>query len=82
MWGKSVSEHGMSKHRSMANPEPTSPWGDWLAEHGGRLLLFARQQTRRAEDAQDVMQEALVKLARKVGEGSFVGGQEAWLPFL
>lgn len=59
-----------------------SPWRDWLAEHGPKLLLFSRQQTRRPEDAEDILQEALVKLARKVDEGSFVGGEEAWLPFL
>lgn len=45
-------------------------------------MLFARQQTRNQEDAEDALQEALVKLARKVDEGTFVGGQEAWLPFL
>lgn len=44
--------------------------------------MFARQQTRRPEDAEDVLQEALVKLAKKVDTGVFVGGQEAWLPFL
>ena len=60
----------------------TARWGDWLAEHGSKLLLFARQQTRRHEDAEDILQEALVKLARKVEEGEFFGGQEAWLPFL
>ena len=62
--------------------QTTSRWRDWLAEHGPKLLLFARQQTRRPEDAEDILQEALVKLARKVDEGSFVGGQEAWMPFL
>jgi RNA polymerase sigma-70 factor (ECF subfamily) len=62
--------------------EALSPWRDWLTEHGGKLLLFARQQTRRPEDAEDALQEALVKLAKKVDSGSFVGGQEAWLPFL
>ena len=65
-----------------AMKEQTSRWGDWLREHGPRLLLFARQQTRRQEDGEDILQEALVKLARKVDEGSFVGGQEAWMPFL
>ena len=60
----------------------SSPWRDWLEEHGSKLLLFARQQTRRPEDAQDVLQEALVKLAKKVDTGVFVGGQESWLPFL
>ena len=59
-----------------------SIWYAWLAENGARMLLFARQQTRNAQDAEDVMQDALVKLARKVGEGSFDGGREQWKPFL
>lgn len=62
-------------------PQP-SPWRAWLAEHGGKLLLFARQQTRSAADAEDILQDSLVKLARKVEENTFIGGQEAWLPFL
>lgn len=66
----------------MAEPEPPTPWRAWLEEHGGKLLLFARQQTRRAGDAEDVLQEALVKLAKKVESGEFVGGQAAWMPFL
>lgn len=57
-------------------------WGAWLKEHGSRLLLFARQQTRSQADAEDVLQDALVKLARKVSEGTFDGGQPAWLPYL
>jgi RNA polymerase sigma-70 factor (ECF subfamily) len=57
-------------------------WGEWLAENGPRMLLFARQQTRTAEDAEDVLQDALVKLARKVDEGTFDGGQESWKPYL
>jgi len=72
----------MSRTNSMAEPENPTPWRDWLEEHGGKLLLFARQQTRRAGDAEDVLQEALVKLAKKVESGEFVGGQEAWMPFL
>lgn len=54
----------------------------WLEEHGSKFLLFARQQTRSLADAEDVLQEALVKLARKVEEGSFVGTEEAWPAFL
>lgn len=54
----------------------------WLEEHGSKLLLFARQQTRSLADAEDVLQDALVKLARKVEEGTFLGGEDAWLPFL
>lgn len=62
-------------------PEP-SRWRLWLDEHGSKILLFARQQTRSIADAEDVLQEALVKLARKVEEGTFLGGQESWLPFI
>jgi len=57
-------------------------WRAWLEEHGPRMLLFARNQTRTAEDAEDVLQDALVKLAKKVSEGSFDGGQESWRPYL
>src|SRR6187431_1900332 len=44
--------------------EPVQPagWKQWFATHGSRLLLFARQQTRTSEDAEDVLQEAMVRL--------------------
>lgn len=61
---------------------PALDWAAWLTEHGPRLLLFARQQTRNEADAEDALQDALVKLAKKVDEKTFVGGQEAWMPFL
>lgn len=72
---------------SMTSAIATSPqqdvdWGTWLNEHGSKLLLFARQQTRSIADAEDILQDALVKLAQKVAEESFDGGQPAWLPFL
>ena len=60
----------------------TIPWRRWLGEHGPKLLLFARQQTRSAEDAEDIFQEAMVKLIEKVETGDFFGGEEAWLPYL
>lgn len=60
----------------------TSRFRPWLEEHGSKLLLFARQQTRTLADAEDVLQDALVKLARKVEEGTFVGGPDAWLAFI
>jgi RNA polymerase sigma-70 factor (ECF subfamily) len=60
----------------------SSEWRAWIAEHGPRLLLFARQQTRSHEDAEDILQDALVKLVDKLRSGEFVGGQEAWLPYL
>lgn len=59
-----------------------SAWREWLEEHGPKLLLFARQQTRSQEDAKDVFQDALVKLVEKVRTGEFVGGQESWQPYL
>ena len=36
-------------------------WDDWLAENAARFLLFARQQTRCGQDAEDVLQESLVE---------------------
>jgi RNA polymerase sigma-70 factor (ECF subfamily) len=59
-----------------------SAWREWLQEHGPKLLLFARQQTRSHDDAKDVFQDALVKLVEKLNTGEFVGGQESWLPYL
>lgn len=72
------------KHVKLANAkvEKTSRFRPWLQEHGSKLLLFARQQTRSLADAEDVLQDALVKLARKVEEGTFVGGPDAWLAFI
>ncbi|MEK7950486.1 RNA polymerase sigma factor [Luteolibacter soli] len=60
----------------------TAAWREWLAEHGPRLILFARQQTRSSEDAEDIVQDALVKLCEKLEADEFVGGQEAWMPYL
>lgn len=42
-------------------------WQEWLEEHLDRFLLFARQQTRCAADAEDVLQDALVESWRKAG---------------
>ena len=71
---------------SSAHAESPSPstvaWREWLAEHGPRLVLFARQQSRSSEDAEDIVQDALVKLVEKLDAGEFVGGQEAWMPYL
>jgi len=36
-------------------------WREWLNEYGGRLMLFARQQARCEADAEDVLQQALVR---------------------
>jgi RNA polymerase sigma-70 factor (ECF subfamily) len=64
------------------SPPAASAWREWLELHGPKFLLFARQQTRSQEDAKDVFQDALVKLVEKVRSGEFVGGQEAWQPYL
>jgi len=39
-------------------------WKDWLAVHGPKLLLCARQWTRSLADAEDVVQEAFVRYWR------------------
>ena len=57
-------------------------WDEWLREHAAQLLLFARQQSRSPEDAEDILQDALIRLARKEASGEFVGGQEAWLSYV
>jgi len=52
----------------MDNTSPSpQEWRGWLAEQAGRLLLFARQQTRSHADAEDVLQEAVVEAWRKAG---------------
>jgi RNA polymerase sigma-70 factor (ECF subfamily) len=59
-----------------------SEWREWLRENGPKLLLFARQQTRSREDAEDVLQDAFVKLVEKIRHNEFVGGSEAWQAYL
>ncbi len=39
-----------------------SVWKRWLAENGPRLLLFARGWTQTREDAEDLVQEAIVRM--------------------
>ncbi len=53
-------------------------WAAWLKEFGPRLFLYARQQARAEEDAEDIMQEALVQLVRAVEGGSFRGERSKW----
>jgi RNA polymerase sigma-70 factor (ECF subfamily) len=49
-------------------PTSTDGWQQWLDEHAGRLLLFARQQCRVPSDAEDVLQEALVEAWSRAGQ--------------
>ena len=73
----------MSVTEAPANKSPAAAaWRGWIEEYGPRLLLFARNQTRSHEDAQDVLQDAIVKLVDKIRGGEFVGGQDAWQPYL
>lgn len=48
----------------MEKATPHAAWTDWLRDHGPRLLLAARQWTRSAADAEDVLQDAFVRFWR------------------
>lgn len=62
-------------------PEPLADrWERWLEDWGPRLLLFARQLTPGGLDAEDVVQEAVVRLWKARGPGGFL--PEAPLAFL
>lgn len=41
---------------------PATQWKSWLAEHGARMLLFARGWAPTREDAEDLVQEAVLRL--------------------
>lgn len=78
-----MSPEKMSANQAPATTSPaSSAWRAWLEEYGPKFLLFARNQTRTHEDAQDVLQDAIVKLVQKIRDGEFVGGQDAWQPYL
>lgn len=71
----------MSRHTATNNRtdgEQSIDWAAWLDEYGDRLLLYARQQTRREADAEDVLQDALVQLVQAVESGAFQGAREQW----
>ena len=44
-----------------AQLDPTQ-WKDWFEKEGSRLLLYARQQTRTESDAEDVLQDAFIRM--------------------
>jgi len=41
---------------------PASEWKQWLAENGSRLLLFARGWSKSKQDAEDLVQEAILRM--------------------
>jgi RNA polymerase sigma-70 factor (ECF subfamily) len=69
-------------NEARANETAATEWRAWIEEHGPKMFLFARQQTRSHEDAQDVLQDAFVKLLEKIRNDEFIGGTEAWQPYL
>ncbi len=44
-------------------------WQVWLESHSARFLMFARQQTRCEADAEDVLQEAALRIWRRTANG-------------
>jgi RNA polymerase sigma-70 factor (ECF subfamily) len=59
-----VYRFGLMNNNRM-NTEPI--WKSWFARHGAKLLLFARQQSRRPDEAEDLLQEAFVRIWRLYG---------------
>jgi RNA polymerase sigma-70 factor, ECF subfamily len=49
----------------MEAPLPDENWQTWFLDHGPKLRLCARQWTRSASDAEDVVQEAFVRYWRR-----------------
>ena len=53
-----------SPANSNSQPQVSPEWKSWFAQHASRLLMFARQQTRTEADAEDVLQDAMLRLWR------------------
>ncbi len=47
---------------SSTSPAHGTAWKDWLNENASRLLAYARQRCESMEEAEDVLQDALIKL--------------------
>ena len=62
--------HGPETRVGMEQPTYATDWQDWLEQQAGRMLLFARQQTRCAADAEDVLQEAVLESWQRAGGGA------------
>jgi RNA polymerase sigma-70 factor (ECF subfamily) len=44
------------------DPDPSALWKEWLSDHGAKLLLFARGWAPSREDAEDLVQEAVLRM--------------------
>ena len=58
-----LSSHTTPQREPMEDA-PDDSWQDWFQLYGPKLLLCARQWTRTATDAEDVVQEAFVRFWR------------------
>ena len=58
---------------------PATAWKQWLAENGPRLLLFARGWSQCREDAEDLVQEAILRMWHHQAEK---GGSPPDLPLV
>ena len=52
----------------------SNEWKSWLAEHGPRLLLFARGWGKTREDAEDLVQDSVLKMWHYQHEENRGGG--------
>jgi len=57
-------------------------WEAWLAEHGAKLLLYARSQAKQQCDAEDTLQDAIIQLVKSVTSGQFRGDCSKWLSYV
>ncbi len=53
----------------MGDADFSQLWKDWFRDNGSRLLLFARGQTRGSADAEDVLQDAILRLWKSYSKG-------------
>ena len=71
-WGDNSSWTGHSTPEDMGTL--SKAWKQWLAENGPRLLLFARGWGKTKEDAEDLVQEAVLKMWHYQQEENRGGG--------
>ncbi len=58
------------------NDDLSSEWKEWFRINGTKLLLFARTQTNIEADAQDILQDAMLRLLKSYGSGE----NDKWEP--